>query len=181
MSVVIIAVSAISRVSVAIRRVGSSTTPWASTPTDTPNIRAAVIPDPITTVGRKRAAEFATGRTIHGRAGLASPPLSATATARSARIMRCPSAATSSGRSDLSRRHSTVPRTTAVAPNSSRYHQLRNGAVATTAIPHVRPASVRALRTRSPASSARARCSSVGHSQELILSIPPLLGSRRFR
>ena len=60
-----------------------------------------------------------------------------------------------------------------LAPNSSRNHQPTNGAMASSEIPQVTAAIVRAVRTRSPASSARARWCSVGHSQELILSITP--------
>ena len=44
------------------RRVGSSATAWTSTPTETPNIVAAVIAAPtMTTWGRKRAAEWRPG------------------------------------------------------------------------------------------------------------------------
>jgi hypothetical protein len=49
MSAVVIAVRPISSVSDEMRRVGSSTTPWASTPSDTPAMAAAVIAAPATT------------------------------------------------------------------------------------------------------------------------------------
>ena len=56
--------------------------PGRRPPRQTPAIAAAVMAAPtITTWGRKRAAESATGRTIHGSAGLSSPPLSAAPTA----------------------------------------------------------------------------------------------------
>ena len=166
------AVTAISSVRVEIRRVGSSTTPWASAPTQIPAIAAAVRAAPtITTCGRKRAADSAAGSTSQGSAGLSSPPLSAAPTASTARIARPLSAITSSGLSERSIRRSAVNSTAALAPNSRRNHQPTNDAMASREIPHVAPAIVRAVRTRALASSARALWCSVGHSQELILSI----------
>jgi NAD-dependent dihydropyrimidine dehydrogenase PreA subunit len=65
----------------------------------------------------------------------------------------------------------------ATAPNRVRNHQPTKGATASRAIPQVPAARERAFRTRSLASSARALWCSVGHSQEQILSINPLVGS----
>jgi hypothetical protein len=173
-SAVITAVIAISRVSVEIRRVGSSTTPCASTTTDMPNIAAAVRAAPaITTWGRKRAADSATGSTIQGSAGLSSPPLSPAPTVSTPRITSPLSAIASSGRRELSMRPSAVNSTAALVANSRRNHQPMKGAIASRESPQVPVAIVRAVRTRAFASSARALWCSVGHSQELILSIPP--------
>ena len=62
----------------------------------------------------------------------------------------------SSGRADRSIRRSAVSITAALAPNRSRNHQPTNGAMASSEIPQVAPAMVRAVRTRAFASSARA-------------------------
>ena len=75
-------------------------------------------------------------------------------------------------------RRSAVNSTAALAANSRRNHQPTNGAMASSEMPHVAPAIVRAVRTRAFASSARALWCSVGHSQELILSITVLTRQR---
>ena len=157
----------------AIRRWGSPSTRSGSTGIVASSIAIAVItPQATTTCQRKRVAAKATGTIIQESEGLSSPPFSAVPTAMKKRTTRVARATTISGFAERAMRFSTKASSTSTGTNTANVMNPVQGATRAMATSRTAAQSVRAERTRSPASSRRARSISVGHRNELIRPIP---------
>src|SRR5437588_8823468 len=147
---------------------GCARVPLGSTATVAPSSIITALPTAATTTWvRNLVAAKDVGTTSHGNAGLAGPPLRATATASSSWLQTMLAATCRSGRALRSIRRSTVCVFSAESAKSANVHQPNIGANRRRVSPTEADAIVRARETRAPTSITRARSISVRQSHVL--------------